>query len=72
MSDLRLSCGEWKSISDWLPQRVGSYLVTCKGEHGSVYVDYDFWTVSDEFKYNRDKVTAWMPFPKPYREDVEE
>ncbi len=72
MSDLRLSCWEWKSISDGLPQRVGSYLVTCKGEYGSVYVDYDFWTVSDEFKYNRDKVTAWMPLPKPYREGGEE
>lgn len=59
--------GEWKPVSEELPQSVGSYLVTCiGGEYGSVYVDYDYWTVLDEFKYNRDKVTAWMPLPKPY------
>lgn len=60
--------GEWKPISDGPPQRVGSYLVTCKGEHGFVYTDYDFWTVSDEFKYNHDNVIAWVPFLKPYKE----
>ena len=58
--------GEWQPVGEGLPQRVGSYIVTCQDEHGSVYVDYDFWTVLDEFKYNRDKVTAWMPFPRPY------
>lgn len=59
--------GEWKPISDGTPQRVGSYLVTCKGEHGFIYVDYDFWTVSDEFKYHNDNVIAWMTFLKPYK-----
>lgn len=58
--------GEWKPVSERLPQRVGSYIVTCKDEHGWVYVDYDYWTVADEFKYNNSKVTAWIPFPKPY------
>lgn len=58
--------GEWKLASEELPQSVGSYIVTCKDEHGWVYVDYDYWTVADAFKYNRDKVTAWIPFPKPY------
>lgn len=57
---------EWKPVSDGTPQSVGIYIVTCKDEYGSVYVDYDFWTVLDEFKYNCDKVTAWIPFPKPY------
>ena len=59
---------EWKPVSEGLPQSVGSYIVTCKDEHGWVYVDYDYWTVADEFKYNRDKVTAWIPFPRPYCE----
>lgn len=59
--------GEWKPISDGTPQRVGSYLVTCKGEHGFIYVDYDFWTVADEFKYHHDNVIAWMTFLKPYK-----
>lgn len=57
---------EWKPVSEGLPQSVGSYIVTCQDEQGGVYVDYDYWTVADEFKYNRDKVTAWIPFPKPY------
>lgn len=60
--------GEWKPISDGPPQRVGSYLVTCKGEHGFIYTDYDFWTVTDEFKYNHDNVIAWVPFLEPYKE----
>lgn len=58
--------GEWKPVSEELPQSVGSYIVTCKDEQGGGYVDYDYWTVLAEFKYNRDKVTAWIPFPKPY------
>ena len=57
---------EWKLASEELPQSVGSYIVTCEDKYGSVYVDYDFWTVADEFKYNGSKVTAWIPFPKPY------
>ena len=67
-ADNRLTV-EWKLASEGLPQSVGSYIVTCKDEHGSVYVDYDYWTVADRFKYNNSKVTAWMPLPKPYRED---
>lgn len=66
-ADNRLTV-EWKPVSEELPQSVGSYLVTCKGEHGFIYVDYDFWTVSDEFKYNRDNVIAWVPFLEPYKE----
>lgn len=58
--------GEWIPCSDGLPQRVGSYIVTYEDEHGSIYVDYDFWTVTDEFKYNGAKVIAWIPFPEPY------
>lgn len=64
-ADNRLTV-EWKLASEELPQKVGSYIVTCKDEYGQVYVDYDYWTVADEFKYNRAKVTAWIPFPKPY------
>ena len=58
--------GVWKLASEELPQSVGSYIVTCKDEKGWVYVDYDFWTVANEFKYNCSKVIAWIPFPKPY------
>lgn len=47
---------------------VGSYLVTYITNSGHRYVDYDYWTVCDQFKYHSTDVIAWMPFPKPYGE----
>ena len=59
---------KWKLVREEPPKSAASYLVTCKGMHGFIYTDYDFWTVFDEFKYHKDNVIAWMPFPKPYKE----
>lgn len=60
---------EWTVYSEEKPQKVGSYLVTHITESGHSYVDYDYWTVLDKFKYHPTEVVAWMPFPKPYTVD---
>ena len=59
---------KWIVYNKEKPQRVGSYLVTHTTDSGRNYVDYDYWTVADEFKYHPTDVVAWMPFPKPYGE----
>ena len=62
----------WIPISERLPEKDGWYLVTVQG----------YETVTDVSLYSADgsawgdvstkqKVTAWMPLPKPYREGGE-
>ena len=57
---------KWTVYNKEKPQRVGSYLVTHTTDSGRYYVDYDYWTVCDKFKYHPTDVVAWMPFPEPY------
>ena len=60
---------KWTVFAEEKPTVVGSYLVTHRTEDGTRevgYVDYDFWTVFDKFKYHDEDVIAWMPFPQPY------
>ena len=57
---------KWTVYNEEKPQKVGSYLVTHTTDSGHYYVDYDYWTVCDNFKYHPTDVVAWMPFPKPY------
>lgn len=57
---------KWTLYSKEKPQKVGSYLVTHTTDSGRNYVDYDYWTVLEEFKYHPKDTVAWMPFPKPY------
>lgn len=63
---------EWTPCSETLPEKDGWYLVTVQG----------YETVTDVSLYSADgsawgdvstkqKVTAWMPLPMPYREDGE-
>lgn len=59
---------KWTVYSEEKPQMVGSYLVTYITDSGHYYVDYDYWTVLDKFKYHHTDVVAWMPFPEPYGE----
>ena len=64
---------EWISVGERLPDKDGWYLVTVQGYESvtdvSLYsVDGSAWgDVS-----TKQKVTAWMPLPEPYREDGEE
>ena len=62
---------KWTVYNKEKPQRVGSYLVTHTTDSGRYYVDYDYWTVCDKFKYHPTDVVAWMPFPEPYMEQTE-
>ena len=57
---------KWTLYSEEKPQKVGSYLVTHTTDSGRNYVDYDYWTVLEEFKYHPKDTVEWMPFPKPY------
>lgn len=63
---------EWTVYSKEKPQKVGSYLVTHTTDSGCNYVDYDYWTVLDKFKYHPEDVVAWMPFPEPYEAEKTE
>lgn len=54
----------WIPVSERLPEEDGGYLVAVKRG----YVTTALWVGNVE---NWKKVTAWMPLPKPYKEDKE-
>jgi hypothetical protein len=63
---------EWIPVSDRLPNEdeCGWYLVTVKGHELFVDVapfNYELWEGLDSHQ----KVIAWKPLPKPYREESE-
>lgn len=71
---------EWIPCSEKLPSVYGEYLATVDGE--TIEVSYvpetkglvKGWSTCDAYGYKRlsdDDVIAWMPLPKPYREDGE-
>ena len=58
----------WIPVSERLPEKGSFALVTDFGEVEEAYYDSDghWWQVwGDRLK----NVTAWMPLPKPYREE---
>lgn len=60
----------WIPVSERLPSVDGSYLVT--SSFGKVYTAH-FYSEHGRWQYNRrGLIEAWMPLPKPYREDGEE
>lgn len=69
---------EWIPCSERLPM-MGEYVLTYRPTMGmSMIVDaYDGYYGEDDNEwyegwiYGGDKVLAWMPLPKPYREDGE-
>lgn len=56
---------KWIPCSEKLPEENGGYLVTVKRG----YVTTALWVGHAEYW---DKVTAWMPLPKPYKVESEE
>ena len=76
---------KWIPVTERLPEYETDVLVTVEGwykgklidratdlatywQHGS-YID-NFETLNDWIEYGEWKVTAWMPLPKPYREET--
>lgn len=65
---------EWIPCEDRLPSKSGTYLVTYEwvGQSGTKYteievIDFERGRWSDHTRHY-EKVTAWMPLPKPYAE----
>lgn len=74
-SELPAAEAEWIPCSERLPEDGVAVLITTENEE--VYIDQ---VITDPFKeryfqsntaYDNFQVTAWMPLPKPYREDGE-
>ena len=53
----------WIPTSERLPEENGGYLVTVMGK----YITTALWVGNAE---NWSKITAWMPLPEPYKEDM--
>lgn len=75
---------EWILVSEKLPESAGVYIVTrefndgfeCADLTDACYFDgtstwYDDNRINHSREYVDKKIKAWMPLPKPYREDDE-
>lgn len=63
----------WIPCSERLPD-VGRDVLFCDSEwteEGCLRADGDWWQFRWSTVMPKEKVTAWMPLPKPYREDGE-
>lgn len=64
---------EWIPCSERLPEKDGWYLVTVQGYE--TVTDVSLYSADDGCAWGdvsaKQKVIAWMPLPKPYREDGE-
>lgn len=64
---------QWIPVSERLPEASGTYQVTCMDGriYRSTYAKFQCklkrWELTGARSYW--KVTAWMPLPKPYKED---
>lgn len=62
--------GNWIPVTEALPDDDDLVLVTCQAKNGNrsinrAYYDGQFWHGSGSMS----GVTAWMPLPKPYKEE---
>ena len=71
---MKNAVSEWIPCEDRLPSKSGTYLVTYEwvGQSGTKYteievIDFERGRWSDHTRHY-EKVTAWMPLPKPYEE----
>ena len=69
----RLKSTNWVPVSERLPEASGTYQVTCMDGriYRSTYAKFQCklkrWELTGARSYW--KVIAWMPLPKPYKED---
>lgn len=69
----RLKATNWIPVSERLPEASGTYQVTCMDGriYRSTYAKFQCklkrWELTGARSYW--KVIAWMPLPKPYKED---
>jgi len=70
---------QWIPVTERLPKETGLYLVTLKttginafkDTHPNGFVYIALWDgISMRWGYNDKYVTAWMPLPEPFMEDV--
>lgn len=62
---------EWIPCSERLPSEIGWYLITVQGVNRFVDMDYYYGNSEWDKVSSKQEVIAWMPLPKPYREDGE-
>lgn len=60
---------DWISVSERLPEDKQEILVTRKSEKIECIMWNTWW--HEQTRYPSDKVIAWMPLPKPYKENKE-
>ena len=71
---------QWIPISERLPEEDGQYLITVKykpeADYEDIYAEHGEWIDGrwDMFCFGHcgevEGIVAWMPLPKPYREEV--
>ena len=68
-------CGDlnskWIPCSERLPSERGWYLITVQGMNRFADMDYYYGNSEWDEVSSKQKVIAWMPLPKPYREESE-
>lgn len=73
--------GEWIPVSERLPRARESVLLAVNHKYGNWVGEGCYWETTDNhiiwkgYRWNAtywdDEIIAWMPLPKPYREDGE-
>jgi hypothetical protein len=59
----------WIPCSERLPSEDGCYLVSTTGTNNDI-IDIAYYT--EEIWHKASRIKAWMPLPKPYREESED
>ena len=66
--DHEKSADYWTPCSERLPSEDGCYLVSTTGTNNDL-IDIAYYT--EEIWHKASRIKAWMPLPKPYREESE-
>lgn len=60
----------WIPVTERLPETYKSVLTTAKGRGSRVRENFLINAARGEWSYDTYSVLAWMPLPKPYREEA--